>query len=42
MYMRSSCHRARPRREAINQALLEVLESDQWPVTLRYFLGPQE
>jgi ABC-type amino acid transport substrate-binding protein len=31
-----------PRREAINQALLEVLESDQWPVTLRYFLGPRE
>ncbi len=29
-----------PYREAINQALLEVLASDQWPVTLRYYLGP--
>lgn len=29
-----------PRREAINQPLLEVLASDQWPVTLRYYLGP--
>ena len=29
-----------PYREALNQALLEVLASDEWPVVLRYFLGP--
>ncbi len=30
-----------PYREAFNVALLQVLASDQWPITLRYYLGPE-